>query len=127
MKFFGFFLPAFLALDSTMLMLLMNQNSVENPNQANQMSSILPFLLIKDDDKKSSDNKDLLILMMMQGGSLGDTSQILPLLMLEDDSLDFKTFFMYSNMLKQGNLISLKYSDSPILTEKCSRLVFFIR
>ena len=126
MKFFGFFLPAFLALDSTMLMLLMNQNSVENPNQANQMSSILPFLLIKDDDKKSSDNKDLLILMMMQGGSLGDTSQILPLLMLDDDSLDFKTFFMYSNMLKQGNLISLKYSASPFLTEQCSRLVFFI-
>ena len=126
MKFFGFFLPAFLALDSTMLMLLMNENSVDNPNQANQMSSILPFLLIKDDDKKSSDNKDLLILMMMQGGSMGDTSQILPLLMLDDDSLDFKTFFMYSNMLKQGNLISLKYPATLILTEQLSRVVFFI-
>ena len=33
---------------------------------------------------------DLLILMMMQGSSMGDTNSILPLLMLDDDSIDFK-------------------------------------
>ena len=41
---------------------------------------------------------------------MGDSNSILPLLMLSDDSLDFKSFFLYSNMLKQGkskmNLIS---------------------
>ena len=104
MKIFGFFFSAILALDSTMLMLMMNQNSVQNPNQGNQMSMMLPLLLLDKEDKssKTSDNKDLLILMMMQGENMGDSNAILPLLMLDDDSLDFKTFFLYSNMLNQG-------------------------
>merc|ERR1712136_356269 len=41
------------------------------------------------------------MMMMMQGGSMGDSNSILPLLMLSDDSLDFKSFFLYSNMPKQ--------------------------
>ena len=49
-----------------------------------------------------SDNKDLLIMMMMSGGNMGDMGSILPLLLLDDDSVDFKNFFLYSNMLKQG-------------------------
>ena len=87
-------------------MLMMNQNSVENPSQANQMSMMLPLLLLDKDDKssKTSDNKDLLILMMMQGENMGDSNAILPLLMLDDDSIDFKSFFLYSNMLNQGKL-----------------------
>ena len=110
MKIFGFLFSAIYALDSTMLMLMMNQNSVQNPTQANQMNMMLPLLLLdKDDSKssKSSENKDLLILMMMQGGSMGDTNAILPLLMLDDDSLDFKSFYLYSNMLNQGQPPSL--------------------
>ena len=104
MKIFGFLFSAIFALDSTMLMLMMNQNSVQNPNQGNQMSMMLPLLLLDKEDKssKTSDNKDLLILMMMQGDNMGDSNAILPLLMLDDDSLDFKTFFLYSNMLNQG-------------------------
>ena len=104
MKIVSFFLSTVLAIDSTLLMLMMNQNSVQNPNQANQMSSILPFLLLDDDDKKSDENKNLLMMMMMQGGDLSDSNSILPLLLLSDDSLDFKSFFLYSNLLKQGNL-----------------------
>ena len=106
MKFFGFFISAVLAIDSTMLMLMMQRNSVQNPNQANQMNMMLPLLLLDDDKKstKSSDNKNMLIMMMMQGDNMGDMNSILPLLMLDDDSVDFKNFFLYSNMLKQGNL-----------------------
>ena len=89
-------------------MLMMNQNSIRDPNQANQMGMMLPLLLLDKDEKsnKTSDNKDLLILMMMQGSSMGDTNSILPLLMLDDDSIDFKSFFLYSNMLNQGNFFS---------------------
>ena len=103
MKIFGFLLSAVLAIDSTLLMLMMQQNSVQNPNQANQMNMMLPLLLLDDDKStKSSDNKDLQIMMMMQGDNMGDMNSILPLLMLDDDSVDFKNFFLYSNMLKQG-------------------------
>ena len=106
MKFFGFLISAVLAIDSTMLMLMMRQNSIQNPNQVNQMNMMLPLLLLDDDKKstKSSDNKNMLIMMMMQGDNMGDMNSILPLLMLDDDSVDFKNFFLYSNMLKQGNL-----------------------
>ena len=108
MKFFGFFISTIFALESTLLMLMMNQNSIRDPNQANQMGMMLPLLLLYKDEKsnKTSDNKDLLILMMMQGSSMGDTNSILPLLMLDDDSIDFKSFFLYSNMLNQGNFFS---------------------
>ena len=104
MKIFGFLLSAVLALDSTLLMLMMNQNSVQNANQANQMNMLLPLLLLDEDDAKSADNKNLLIMMMMQNGDMRDTQAILPLLLLGDGDLDFKSFFLYSNMLKQGNL-----------------------
>ena len=110
MKIFGFLFSAIFAIDSTMLMLMMNQNSVQNPTQANQMNMMLPLLLLDKDESnstKSSENKDLLILMMMQGASMGDSNAILPLLMLDDDSLDFKSFFLYSNMLNQGKFSTL--------------------
>ena len=106
MKVFGFLISAVLAIDSTMLMLMMQQNSLQNPNQANQMNMMLPLLLLDDTNStESSDNKNMLIMMMMQGDNMGDMNSILPLLMLDDDSVDFKNFFLYSNMLKQGNLI----------------------
>ena len=103
MKFFGFFISAVLAIDSTMLMLMMQQNSLQNPSQANQMNMMLPLLLLDyTNSTESSDNKNMLIMMMMQGDNMGDMNSILPLLMLDDDSVDFKNFFLYSNMLKQG-------------------------
>ena len=105
MKIFAFFLSAVLAIDSTLLMLMMQQNSVANPNQGGQMGLMLPLLLLDDKDAKSADNKNLLIMMMMQGAEMGDTQAILPLLLLDDGELDFKSFFLYSNMLKQGNFI----------------------
>ena len=120
MKFFGFLISAVLAIDSTMLMLMMQQNSVQNPNQANQMNMMLPLLLLDDDKKstKSSDNKNMLIMMMMQGDSMGDMNSILPLLMMDDDSVDFKNFFLYSNMLKQGKISSLISYQNFKLFEK---------
>ena len=108
MKIFAFFLAAGLALDSTLLMLMMQQNSMENPGQARQVDLMLPLLLLDDDiSKKSVDNKDLLVLMMMQGNTMGDTQAILPLLLLDDDSVDFTNFFLYSYMLRQGTLDKL--------------------
>ena len=108
MKIFAFFLAAGLALDSTLLMLMMQQNSMENPGQARQVDLMLPLLLLDDDiSKKSVDNKDLLVLMMMQGNTMGDTQAILPLLLLDDDSVDFTNFFLYSYMLRQGKLDKL--------------------
>ena len=107
MKIFGFFLSVVFAIDSTLLMLMMQQNSVANPNQANQMGMMLPLLLLDDKDAKSAENKNLLIMMMMQGGEMGDTQSILPLLLLGDGDLDFKSFFLYSNMLRQGNLLTV--------------------
>ena len=66
---------------------------------------MLPLLLLDDTNStESSDNKNMLIMMMMQGDNMGDMNSILPLLMLDDDSVDFKNFFLYSNMLKQGIL-----------------------
>ena len=111
MKIFGFLLSAVMAIDSTLFMLMMQQNSVQNPNQANQMNMMLPLLLLDDDKKstKSSDNKNMLIMMMMQGDNMGDMNSILPLLMMDDDSVDFKNFFLYSNMLKQGKNSSEHY------------------
>ena len=107
MKIFSILLSTIFAIDSTLLMLMMGQKSVENPNQGNQMNMMLPLLLLDDDDKKSSENKNFLIMMMMQGENLGDSNSVLPMLLLSDDSLDFKSFFLYSNMLKQGILICI--------------------
>ena len=95
---------------------MMQQNSVQNPNQANQMNMMLPLLLLDDDKStKSSDNKNMLIMMMMQGDNMGDMNSILPLLMLDDDSVDFKNFFLYSNMLKQGKISHERYKFSDLI------------
>ena len=119
MKLFAFLLSAIMAIDSTLLMLMMNQNLVQNPTQGNQMNMMLPLILLKDDDKKSDENKNLMIMMMMQGGNLDDTQNILPMLMMSDDSLDFKSFFLYSNMLKQGKYFS-RITKNQIMTSKFS-------
>ena len=120
MKFFAFFISAILAIDSTLLMLMMNQNSVQNPAQGNQMNMMLPLLLLKDDDKKTDENKNLMIMMMMQGGKMDDTQNILPMLMMSDDSLDFKSFFLYSNMLKQGKHYS-QITKNLLMTSKLAQ------
>ena len=73
------------------------------------MNMLIPFLLMQDDDDAKNatlSNKEMLLFMMMQGDSMGNTESILPLLFLDDDSdIDFKSFFLYSNMLKQGKLL----------------------
>ena len=68
MKFLtSFFLCGALAIDSTLMMLMMQQTEMTNPDQANQINMILPLLLLGDDDNKTSENTDMLMLMMMQG------------------------------------------------------------
>ena len=63
MKLFSsFFLCGALAIDSTLMMLMMQQTSVTNPGQANQMNMILPLLMLGDDDNKTSENADILML-----------------------------------------------------------------
>ena len=101
MRFFSVFLSTVFAIDSTMLMLFMSQKSIENGHQTNQMSNLLPFILL-DDDKSKSDNKNLMIMMMMQGENMGDSNLMLPLLLADDDKLDFKNFFLYQNMMTHG-------------------------
>lgn len=103
MRFLPVFLSTVFAIDSTMLMLFMSQKSIENGHQANQMSNLLPFILL-DDDKSKSDNKNLMIMMMMQGENMGDSNLMLPLLLTDDDELDFKIFFLYQNMMIHGKL-----------------------
>ena len=99
------FICSTLAIDSTLLMMMMQQNG--NQNQANQMDNLLPFLLMSDSDTESTENSDLLMMMMMQGGNMGDMSSILPLLMLSDDSMDFQSLFLMTNMMNQGRLHTL--------------------
>ena len=102
MKFLtSFFLCGALAIDSTLMMLMMQQTSETNPGQAGQMNMILPLLLLGDQDNKTSDNTDMLMLMMMQGQDMGDMNSMLPFLMMGDDSLDFKSLFLMTNMMNQ--------------------------
>ena len=65
------------------------------------MNIMLPWLLMDQAKSNSSSaNRDLMMLMAM-GGSGMDSASILPLMMMEDNSLDFKNFFLYSNLLRQ--------------------------
>lgn len=66
------------------------------------MNMMLPLLLMGDSDDKTTENSDMLMLMMMPGGNMGDMNSIFPLLMLTDDSLDFKSLFLLTNMMKQS-------------------------
>lgn len=90
------------ALDSTLLMLLMQKQGVQNLNQATQINMMIPLLLLDSEDGKGKENSDMLMMMMMQGNSMGDMDSILPLLMLSDDSIDFQSLFLLMNMMKQG-------------------------
>ena len=102
MKFFStLFACGCMALDSTMLMLMMQNQGLQG-SQSSQMNMMLPLLLLGDRDDSSAENSDMLMLMMMQGGNMGDMNSILPLLMLSDDSLDFKSLFLLTTMMKQG-------------------------
>ena len=92
-----------LALDSSLLMLWMQQKSLQNPLQVNQMNPILPILLGRESfDAKERENKELLIMMMMKGEDLAHSDAVLPLLLLADNSLDFTSVFLYTHMMKQG-------------------------
>ena len=98
-----FFLVDCLVLDSSLLMLWMQQKSLQNPLQVSQMNPILPILLGKESfDAKELENKELLIMMMMKGEDLANSKTVLPLLLLADSSLDFTSIFLYTHMMKQG-------------------------
>ena len=76
-----FFVCSAFAIDSMMLMMMMQQN--QSPNQASQINEMLPFLLLSESDSKASENSDMLMYMMMQnGGNFGDMESMMPLLML---------------------------------------------
>ena len=62
---------------------------------------MLPLLLMEDADNKTSDNSDMLMMMMMQGQNMNDMGSILPLMLLGDKSLDFKSLFLMTNMMNQ--------------------------
>ena len=100
MKFLFSIIASCFALDTSLLMMMMQQQG-SNPSQQGQMNMILPLLLLKDGDNKTSDNSDMLMMMMMQGQNMNDMGSILPLMMLGDDSLDFKSLFLMTNMMKQ--------------------------
>lgn len=102
MKFLlSFFVLGSMAIDTTMLMMMMQQQTAQNPVQGNQMNMMLPLLLLKDSDNKTSENSDMLMLMMMQGQGMGNMQSVLPLLLLNDKSMDFKSLFLLTNMMNQ--------------------------
>ena len=99
---FSLFAVSCMAIDNMLLMMMMQQQTISNPNQGNQMNMMLPFLLMEDSDSTTSDNSNMLMMMMMQGGDMGNMNAMLPMLMLSDDTLDFKSLFLMTNMMNQG-------------------------
>ena len=100
MKFLLSLLASCFALDTSLLMMMMQQQG-SNPSQQGQMDMMLPLLLMEDADNKTSDNSDMLMMMMMQGQNMNDMGSILPLMLLGDQSLDFKSLFLMTNMMNQ--------------------------
>ena len=77
--------------DSLMKMLLFSPGLLgQNQVQGDQMSSLLPFLLM---DQEDTDNTKMLMMMMMQQpGAVINT--MLPLLMMGDDEVDMQSLFL---------------------------------
>ena len=72
---------------------LMGQNQM----QADQMSQILPYMLMKD---SSSSNAKKMMMLMMQNPQV-DMNQMMPLLMADDD-VDMKTLFLTTTMMQSN-------------------------
>ena len=77
--------------DSLMKMLLFSPGLLgQNQVQGDQMSSLLPFLLM---DQEDTDNTKMLMMMMMQQPG-ADINTMLPLLMMGDDEVDMQSLFL---------------------------------
>lgn len=109
MKILNLFFTFSYALDE-LLMLLMFQNQDLGPSQDQQISQMLPLLLLSD-DFGSSDNSNLLMMMLMQeNGHVSNFNAILPMLLIGDDDfsgdIDFKTLFLLSSMTQKDCSVS---------------------
>ena len=77
--------------DSLMKMLLFSPGLLgQNQAQGDQMTSLLPFLMMSDSD---SDNSEMLMMMMMQQPG-ADINTMLPLLMMGDEEVDMQSLFL---------------------------------
>jgi len=77
--------------DSLMKMLLFSPGLLgQNQAQGDQMSSLLPFLMM---DSDSDSNSQMLMMMMMQQPD-ADMNSMLPLLMMGDDQVDMQSLFL---------------------------------
>ena len=77
--------------DSLMKMLLFSPGLLgQNEVQGDQMSSLLPFLMM---DSDSGDNSEMLMMMMMQQPG-ADMTTMLPLLMMGDEEVDMESLFL---------------------------------
>ena len=67
----------------------------QNPEQSDQISQILPFMLHGDDLDNS---KKMMFLMLRQPNA--EIQSFLPLLLLEDETVDLKTLFMLTTSMQ---------------------------
>ena len=109
MKIFGLFFTFSFAMDE-LLMMMMFQNQNLGSSQDQQLSQLLPLLMLSD-DLGSSENSDLLMMMLMQeNGHVNDFNAILPMLLLGDDDfsgdIDFKNLFLLSTMTQKDCSVS---------------------
>lgn len=92
------------------LMILMNPAFKDASfDQSEQMKMMLPLLLM---DAKTNENSKLLMMLIMQDPQWlenNDNHMLFTYLMnAEDDTLDFKTMFLMTNMFRKG-ISNLKY------------------
>ena len=105
------------------LMIMMNPAFKEASfDQAEQMKMILPMLMM---DAKENENIKLLMMLMMQDPTFlekSDNQQLVTYLMnAEDDTLDFKTMFLMTNMFRKecnNNGAQRMNSLMPLLIKK---------
>ena len=82
--------------DMLMMMLMSPGLMGQNPTQANQMSSMLPLLLM---DSESDDNSNMLMMTMMMNPN-ADMNSMLPMLMMDDGATDMKSLFLMTTMMQ---------------------------
>lgn len=87
--------------DNLLMLMLMSPGLLGgNQVQADQMSPLLPLLLLDDSDS-DSDNTMMMMMLMMQNPT-ADFNTMLPLLLLEDGSTDFKTLFLLTTVVQNN-------------------------
>ena len=89
-------------LSTEKLRLFFNQNQLTSSGQMNQLNTLIPYLSQDSNSKSSRDNRKLLISRMLAGQSLGETEEILPMLVEDSDSVDLKNFYLFQEMLQKG-------------------------